>query len=164
MEQQGILDRLPKRLSNQGVEVYDENGQLFDNMRGSKSIMHEVRQFINENGGDYGMVEYYMGQQAGSSWSSGAQSLKHWLTTKMDIDETEVYWYDRAAARDAYERTIDRFGEDTYTNSWQAFHSFNYNMLQRTQFPGNYVEEGVVELIRTEAENVLRNNGLQEGC
>jgi SPP1 gp7 family putative phage head morphogenesis protein len=164
MEQQGIFDRLPKRLSNQGVEVYDENGVLFDNMRGSRSIMHEVRQFINDNGGDYGMVEYYMGQQAGSSWSNGAQSLKHWLTTKMDIDESQVYWYDRAAARNAYERTIERFGEDTYTNTWQAFHTFNYNMLQRTQFPGNYPEEGVVELIRTEAESILRNNGLKRGA
>jgi SPP1 gp7 family putative phage head morphogenesis protein len=164
MEQQGIFDRLPKRLSNQGVEVYDENGVLFDNMRGSRSIMHEVRQFINDNGGDYGMVEYYMGQQAGSSWSSGAESLKQWLTTKMDIDEPQVYWRDRAAAQQAYEKTIARFGEETYTNTWQAFHSFNYNMLQRTQFPGNYIEEGVVELIRTEAEGVLKYHGLKRGA
>jgi hypothetical protein len=164
MEQQGIFARLPERLSNQGVQVFDENGVLFDNMRGDRSIMYDVRQFINDNGGDYGMVQYYMGEQAGSSWSSGAESLKHWLTTKMDIDESQVYWRDRASARAAYERTIERFGEEKYNNTWQAFHSFNYNMLRRTQFPGNNLEQGVVQLIRTEADYVLRENGLKKGA
>jgi len=163
MEQSGIFERLPRRLSNQGVEVFDDDGLPFDHLRGSQSVMHDVRQFINSNGGDYGMAEYYMNEQAGSSWSGGSQALKHWLTTQMDVDESQVYWRGRSAARDAYEATVVRFGEETYSNTWQAFHSFNYNMLKRTEFAGNDIATGTVTLIRTESADVLRANGLKKG-
>lgn len=165
MEQAGIFDRLPRTLSNQGVHVFDEEGVPFDHLRGSQSVMHEVQRFINENGGDYGMVQHYMGNQAGSSWSESSQVLKHWISERMEIDDAQVYWQDdHDTAREEFNEVMKRFGAATYDNTWQAFHSFNYNMLKRTQFQGNDQAAGVVKLIRTESEYVLRRHGLTPGA
>ena len=165
MEQAGIFDRLPRTLSNQGVQVFDEEGTPFDHLRGSASVMHDVRQFINGNGGDYGMIQYYMGSQAGSSWSDGSQVLKHWISEQMEIDGAQVYWQNgHDAARREFDRVMERFGTTTYDNTWQAFHSFNYNMLKRTAFQGNDQAAGVVKLIRTESEYVMRGRGFKRGA
>lgn len=163
MEQDGLLDKLPRRLSNAGVQVYDENGTPFDSLRGGRSIMNDVEKFINGNGGDYGMVRHYMSNQAGSSWSTSSQALKHYISEAMNVDDSKVFWTDREMARRAFQDTVDRFGVDTYKNTWQSFHAFNYNMLKRTEFLGNDQATGIVRLIRTEPKGVLRAHKVKQG-
>lgn len=164
MEQDGLLDKLPRRLTNQGVQVYDENGAPFDHLRGGRSIMNDVEKFINGNGGDYGMVRYYMGGQASSSWSGSSQALKHFISEQMEVDDAKVFWWQgRDVARTFYNETVDRFGADKYRDTWQAFHAFNYNMLKRTEFAGNDQAAGMVRLIRTEPKKVLRTNKVKQG-
>jgi hypothetical protein len=167
LRQEGIVDRLPKRLSAEkggGVHLYDEQNELFDSFRGERNVMYDVRSLVEQEGGDWGMIEFYLGQQSGSSWSSGALAVKEHIARNMNIDEAAVYWHNmRSDATTNYDRTIGRFTQERSETSWTAFHAWNYNIVSQVEMPHNDLKNKTVRLIRTEDAAVMRQHGLKVG-
>lgn len=166
----GIVDRLPRKLDNRGVFVYDERGKEWDDLRadprgGGRSIMHELEAYLQANGGDYGAVRHWAEKQAGDSWSSGPQAAKYFLTSQRADDVEATFWWKqgRDEARRHYEAAIRVVGEERFRETWTAWHAFNYEFVRTVQFKHNNLRRGAIKLMRTESMDVMKLHNMSRG-
>jgi hypothetical protein len=103
--------------------------------------------------------------QAGSSWSPYSLSTKALFARQRDVPPDAHYWGDRhdpaaglARADAAYDAALNRLG-DTWLTTWQQQHAFTYSLLESVAFPKKNAKAGTVTLVRTEAADVLTDNG-----
>ncbi|MCB8942557.1 MAG: NUDIX domain-containing protein [Ardenticatenaceae bacterium] len=166
IRREGIIDQLPQRLTQKSkgsTTVYDENGREFDDLWGKDSIIQSVSAYINANGGNSGAIQYWMGQQAGSSWSEGAKAFKYWLVKQRGGDFNKFYWNGGvASAKQAYEQAVKVVGEDNYARTRLMWHAFVYESLRQMEFAGK-TADGTLQLVRTEPKAVMDMNKLNAG-
>ena len=160
----GVIDELPAKLTHRGVRVYDENGVEWDELRGANSVITSLSNYMGNNGGDYGMISYWMGQQAGSSWSSASQAAKYNIVNQRGVNPDNYYWHEGYdVAREHYKRTVTKLGETKYQTTWQMWHAFNYETMQNVRFTRNKIPQGYVEIVRTEGMGIMHHYGLSPG-
>lgn len=160
----GLIDGLPKKLTNSGVEVFDENGKRWDNYRGSDSIIGKLAGYMQRNGGDYERtIPYWAGQQAIDSWTNGAQAAKYFYAGQRNVDDAFWWKFGKDKASEAYEKAKSIIGADAYHETLTAWHAFNYEFMRNTAFKNNNLKKGVVKLIRTENIDVMGLNNMQKG-
>jgi SPP1 gp7 family putative phage head morphogenesis protein len=162
----GLIERLPRELRQQGKEstVVDENGRSFDHLRGAGSHMLALRDYINSNGGSYKSLQYWMQGQAGSSWSSNSRAYKWYLANQRTVPIDNYYWQDGLdASRSKFNLIVQKVGgESIFTANSQAWHAFNYELMNAIEF-NNRNDDGTVTLIRTEDLEVMQMYNLTPG-
>lgn len=42
------------------VHLYDEDGRLFDSLRGRGSLVAKMSEYMDEEGGSWGSIEHYL--------------------------------------------------------------------------------------------------------
>ena len=164
----GITDRLPEELkqkSSGSVAVVDENGKAFDHLRGKDSIIGDLKQYIDSQGGSYRSLEYWMSAQAGDSWSYNSQSLKWYLAQQRDVPMKNYWWKNGPDnSKELYESITQKAGgESVHNTSIQALHAFNYEMMRSVKFAKRDEKTETVKLMRTEADVVMSMNDLHVG-
>lgn len=150
------------------VHLYDEDGRLFDSLRGRGSLVAKMSEYMDEEGGSWGSIEHYLQEQARSSWSLGSAAVKGYLSTIMNFDESTVYWggegMNRARALDLLDRAYTRAGgKNKLETTWAAFHAFNYNLVQNVDLPNNDRAGGFIRIIRTEEKKIMYRYGMKHG-
>jgi SPP1 gp7 family putative phage head morphogenesis protein len=166
LRKSGLIAKLPKKLSNRGVMATDENGRLWDNLRGNgrTSIVGQLADYMSNTGGDHGIISYWAGAQAGSSWSSASMAIKHFMVTQRGGNYADFYWQGSVdAAKKQYDATIAKVGEAKYRESWTAWHAFNYEFMRNVDFKGNNRRAQTTKLIRTESRYVMGLHNLSPG-
>lgn len=177
LRQSGVTTQLPqslmpkkKRTSNifskfDPGKVYDENGKLFDSLRGyGARVPKTFNEYVQRNGGNNYLLSGWMQGQAGSSWSEQSQAFKYYIATRArGVQPDSFYWRDGVnQAKSAYDRVVAQYGQDVFEKSFQAYHAFTYELLQKTDFPGKN-SDGTVSLWRTENASVMKGYGLNKG-
>ena len=143
--------------------VYDENGREFDVLRGKDSHVEAWAAYCQANGGDPGIIRYWMSAQSGSSWSSASQALKYRIAKERGGNYDQYYWQQGVShARNEYEATIKKVGQEKYDKTWAMWHAWVYESLRHMEFDRK--NGGVVELVRTEGSGVMSGNGVKLGA
>lgn len=145
----------------------DENGKAFDNLRGSGSVVRDVKDFIQRIGGNFSIVERWAAQQGGDSWNGEPVAYKYWLANNAagGDPEKDYFWrfgYDQA--RKEYERQIRHTGAEVYAKTMRAYHAFVYEIISHMEFPNRDQTNRTVHLYRTENIDVMRQNKLKPGA
>lgn len=144
--------------------VVDEDGRLFDRLRGRNSLVSQLQDFVHSIGGDYNLITNWAKGQASSSWSHEAQAFKYHVTENwLDKPEENFWWMQgKNKSRSIYQDEI-RGREDVYDKTFQALHVFTQELLTKMDFP-NKNDDGTVSLFRTEDSKVTKGiNGLRPG-
>ncbi|MCA9936239.1 MAG: hypothetical protein KC415_20035, partial [Anaerolineales bacterium] len=165
IRRQGLIDAMPQKLKQPkagSTTVYDEHGQQFDKLRGKDSHVEAWAAYCKANGGDPAIIRYWMGQQAGSSWSGASKALKYRIALERGGKFDEYYWQGGVgAAKKQYEATIKKVGRDTYHKTWAMWHAWVYESLRHTEFSRK--KGGIVELVRTEGSDIMGTYGVKLG-
>lgn len=154
MDEAGVFDRFPKVLKRRGkVSVVDEDGILFDHLRGSGSAVSKLAEYVKANGGDYEAIHYYMSGQAGSSWSPASCAFKYNLLNSREMDWSKYYFrmgnpQEYLAAE--WKTFVAHYAsEDIVRESFTMQHVYYTNFCKRVKFPNNNVKKGVVVVGRS---------------
>lgn len=161
----GLVDRLPKELkavTDDLVFVYDEDGKPFDNLRGPGSHIADLAKYVDANGGDYELVTSWMEMQASDSWSGSSQSLKWFMANQRTIPVDNTFW---RFGLDTAEQKFGMFAtnQQTYSETFSAFHAFNYELLDKVDFSTKNPLNRTVQLLRTENKSIMEMYGLKVG-
>lgn len=161
----GIVEKLPKELTQAAGNVYpkDENGKLFDNLRGYGSIMQDVTNYMTRNGAVQKIIARWAGEQAGSSWSAAAQAIKEFWIRQRTVARDKHFWLSGEQAAENYTKLLKKYDEKTVTTTWQIQHALTYELLGKTQFRYNDRAARIVRLIRTESLDIMQKYGLKPG-
>jgi SPP1 gp7 family putative phage head morphogenesis protein len=171
LRKRGIVDNMPAKLKasrkrgSQGafggfdVEVKDENGKPFDNLRGSGSRMEDLHVAIRESGGDPKLLSDWMAAQAGDSWSAGSRAYKYYIATQGKNNPGDFFWKPSDTgqdgfqySKDCYERWVRQYGgPEKFKRTMDAYHAFTYELLMRTDMPNIDRKRQVARLVRTES-------------
>lgn len=170
----GLIDALPSKLQSrttrsrrndqEKVIMYDENGKVWDDLRGHNSMVERFSRYMSDNGGNYDMIGYWAGKQAGDSWKSAPQAYKYFLLQQRQLEADDFWWkFGVDEARQKYNEVINRFGEQTYRQTFTLWHAFNYEFVRNVEFTNNNRRRGLITLMRTEAKDVMEKNNLEVG-
>lgn len=163
MYKAGLIDALPKTMSNSGVIATDENGKRWDHLRGAGSIIEKLADYMRKNGGDYeNIIPDWAGQQAADSWTRGAQAGKYFYATKRPEPE-KLFWWKQGI--DKAKENYDQFKAKVvgFDETMTIWHAFNYEFMQNVDFKLNNKKKGVVKLMRTENSAVMRAYNMNKG-
>lgn len=145
----------------------DENGKAFDNLRGSGSVVGDIKDFINRSGGNFSIVERWAAQQGGDSWNGEPVAYKYWLANNAagGDPEKDYFWrFGYAKAKKEYESQIKHSGAEVYAKTMRAYHAFVYEVISHMEFPNRDEARRTVHLYRTENIDVMRQNKLKPGA
>lgn len=160
----GITTALPERLTHRGVYVKDQDGFDWDHLRGRDSVIQDVDTYMRELGGSWDTVAYWMGAQAGTSWSSASKIVKWHLTDQRTATKDRYLWLGgEDSAENLYNRALGRVGEQKFKVSYQVLHAFTYEMLHQVEFEHNLRDQSLVEVVRTESRDVMSRYGMKKG-
>ena len=162
----GITERFPKSLNmgDEDIEVLvDENGLEFDSLRGTNSITNDLIDYVNNAGGDMGIIDDWAADQSNDSWDVAPQALKHWMATNRDVPLSKHYWYEEEdTARELSQEAVETYGEETYRKTLAAQHAFTYLLLSKTEMP-NPVKNNKLQVYRTEELAVMYEYDIEVG-
>lgn len=184
MDYEGIFKKNPKRMKSTGgnvTKLEDENGVPWDNIRGEGSLSVEVKDYIENAGGDWDIISRWAEEQAGGSWYGRPQAMKYYTVKQKGGDFGSFYWRDGVGgAKEYYERMIgdiksliaSRTGISPTTSkaehildvTWEAWQAFNTQFLRRVAFKNNDQVGKVITLMRTEDIVVMRLNKVGKGA
>lgn len=170
----GIAARMPAEMKPAqagDVTPRDENGKDWDHLRGSGSLVEDLKRYVEGLGGNYKTISKWAGSQAGSSWSIMPTAIKAWIADQRSVPDSEYYWHvDRAKCSDEL-RKMEEFlgggaagraaGAQKLRDTFVALHAFTLEYLEKASFPGKSADGRTARLIRTESSVVL--GGLQPG-
>lgn len=164
--QKELLDVLPKKMINipgkyDKTKLVDENGKLFDNFRDidENSIQVKIEKYIDRIG-DFDIIKTWAREQSGGSWTKQPVGYKYFLYSQArDINFKSFYWgeFSENKAKSKYKSTLNELNvnQETYRQSFTAFHAFNYLIVSRVDLPNNLKNKKSIRLLRTEAEEVM---------
>lgn len=165
----GVPERFPTRLDHSGVEIFDQAGKPFDDLRGAQSIMYEVEKYVKAQGGSMAPIYDWMNAQASTSWSPQSQAYKYFLAQNRG-QSADYFWLDGhdptgrlveglpgaiKSSQKNYNAAVGRWGDSSYRESFTAWHAFNYEFVRSVPFENNNLKKGVITLMRTESETVI---------
>lgn len=167
LRQAGVVGRMPKRLDRKGggVELYDEEGRRWDALRNAaglerkRTVVDELADYVDANGGSYRSFEIWAERQSGSSWAKNPTAHKWVIARGREVPVDRYYWHHGAdEARAAFQEIAKKAGgEDVLYQTVRATHAYQIEFLRAVEFPNNDRRRGLVKLIRTEAESVMRD-------
>ena len=158
----GVMDTLSKKLKGPGVNLVDENGKEFDNIRGSDGVGQKIATYVNSNGGDYGDISKWKSYQSGSTFASYPTTYRYFMASnRNDVDN--VYWGENQNEEKAKAKALfDKYATDKYRNSMTANHAAEFEMLDRLDLP-NKNPNGTIAVKRTLHHKVVSQNDLKAG-
>jgi SPP1 gp7 family putative phage head morphogenesis protein len=160
--------------------VRDEDGKLWDDLRGKDGIMRRYFDHLDtvaEGNKKYSeeLAQIHMKwaeDQAESSWDPRAQGMKAWLTNKRGADDSNIWWRDgkRDAERhleefieelpDPKEYGISKTKEQLFDETMSSFHAMNYDVLKKADLPTKSADNSKLLVVRTEDSSVLRRQDM----
>lgn len=173
LRDQGIVEKFPKLLAKKGRDaaLKDENGVPWDNLRkqpGQKdpSLSDQLYSYLDKSTtGNARIVTGMMNSQAGDSWSREAAAVKMMIANERG--NIDAYWWKRGVdgAERAYSETLSSYNvkPEQYRDSIAGLHAFNYELMRNVDFVHNDRKSGAVTVMRTEARDVMKLNGLKVG-
>lgn len=189
MHDAGLRQRLPQSLKKgrSSSFVVDENGIDFDRIRGEGGSTRFVQQYIDENGGDFGLIREWFDAQGDSSWRATPRAVKYLMyTERKGLDKSSVYWGQGhmpniKTADEGFERARVAFnnlvestarthnvskdeGELIVRRSFRMFSAYQQQRLRLVNIPGNDIENKTIRLFRKENRAILEANGLSKGA
>jgi SPP1 gp7 family putative phage head morphogenesis protein len=169
-----IVDKLPVALesrfdpSDQWV-VRDDQGALWDALRRTgrrKSVVEELATVMADNGGDHTVIEHWAISQSGGSWSLQSQAAKLWYARQRTdlVLEDDLFWQNGVKGAEHNLRSQYNYvGQDKYETTLSLWHAFNYELMTKTDFPGNDRAAGTVRLFRSEEKKIMTDAGFTIG-
>jgi SPP1 gp7 family putative phage head morphogenesis protein len=176
LRKQGISQKLPESLAAQklpvqpkdirkphySVEMKDQNGKLFDSLRGQNSTYGDFFNYMRNTGGNVELLNEWMGQQAGDSWNNLPQAYKYYVATTGKNKTDEYYWKNGVQnAKEKYTQVVNKYGVETFQKTFEAYHAFTLEMLMHTDMPNIDRKEGTITVWRTECNEAM--NGASVG-
>lgn len=175
----GVMDRIPKQLKARGNSLVDEHGKAFGSFRGSDSVVHQLKQYVEANGGKWSSIEAWAGDQAGDSWNTAPRAFKY-LMAKERGEYQRYYWHPDPrfsglsgveASEKAFDKVIAAVMRDNNVGreeaiqvmrqTWTSLHAFTYHMLRTMKIPNVDLKRGLIKLKRTERLSNLRHYNIQ---
>ncbi len=171
----GIADRFPKTLTNEGppnsydsTSLKDENGKPFDTLRGDSGLARkDFADYITARGGQPVAISSIFGAQAADSWQGTAKALKWFMSEQRNVPDSAFWWKSSRNSAKAQFASLARIASgstESVGRTLTAWHAFQYEFLRRTDFRHNDRARGMVQLLRTENEVVMRMNRLARGA
>lgn len=158
-----------------GYLMVDENGALYDHLRGHGSVSDAMMKFIDKSGGNRSVLFEWASGQAGSSTSPVSLAYKLHLEQSRATPAEGVFWPDvypfaastqkrgRAAAQEALDAQRQKHGTEIYRKTHLMWHAFVYETLANIEMPNTDRRKQTVDLIRTESDGVIQRSGIQPG-
>jgi hypothetical protein len=153
----GLIDNFPKKLTVKNYTLYDEHGMVWDHLRGRDSVMHDLQRYMEENGGNYSVVQHYLSRQGGSSWNGSPLAVKYHIASQRGAPMGNYYWRGNSleSVRDTYNKALNAVGgKEMFDNSYTAWHAFNYELVRNVKMPNNDLARGFIRIARTESQSV----------
>lgn len=154
--------------NNWDVALRDENGKLFDKLRGDNSLTNDIYSLIDKNGGNRRVIEDWLSDQAGNSWNDKVRAVKYWLAQARGGNFDDYWWGEgrHFSSRDqgikecrlAYEASCAKYGPEVFDRTLRMYHAFTYEYLSKAELPNKSVDGHRIKLIRTESSALV--NGI----
>lgn len=164
--------------------VVDEKGKPWDDLRGREGIMSKYEKFIQDtiapSASDSLKAQLsevhanWAGSQASDSWNREAQGIKHWIAKSRKESGAQHWWREgEDTARRHYREFLNKSiksdpggglsKEEAFDRTMQAFHAFNYEMMNKANMPTKSKDGRFITLIRTEnSGQVLSRYGMEK--
>jgi hypothetical protein len=164
----GISAKMPSKLTQTyagGVEVKDQDGNLWDHLRGHDSLVGKLHRYIEGAGGHARALSDYCSDQQCSSWSKKPLGLKALLASERSAPTSSYYWKPSRKAADAALEDWAKAsgGLQKIREAVAAQHAFTSELLNKVDFAAKDSKTGAVRLIRTESKDVMKEAGLTRG-
>ncbi len=169
----GLSERMPTSMERREVDsgdaldkvqVFDQDGKLWDHLRGKGSLAEEFDSYITGLGGDPGILSHWKSQQGGDSWNAGPQAARWFIASERTLDVGDYWWKEGTQTAEAnYTKAMARVGADAYRTSMIAHHAYTREMLAKAHFE-NKTPDGMIQLVRTENRDVMQLNKLKVGA
>jgi len=167
VQSSGIMDTASKQLRYDGplgrrawIELVDENGKEFDDLRGDNGIYAKfLSELGNRTDGKSDMfIQHWAQAQAGSSWSAESRYVK----AMIERSRPGQYYSRRVASAADADMAIlrARVSEDTVLDATAALNALSYETLRRVEVGNRPAGKHLLRLIRTESKDVLDTYGL----
>jgi SPP1 gp7 family putative phage head morphogenesis protein len=165
----GISKSMPKRLgdvsiegmASRNVELNDENGKLFDNLRDHGGITDRYRKYLEKEGkGDFQDFYNYAIGQGGSSKSKESNVLKMFMQSMQPgTDFTNTYSSHKSVNKAKFIRETGMSEADykKYANTMTSMHALTSELLRNTDMLGNNRAQGFISVYRTETEEAFKD-------
>lgn len=157
-----IAPKLPAKLKRRGTTLIDEQGRIWDHLRGDDSVIYDLEDYMRNNGGDFRIIRHWSDAQGGSSWSSESLAAKLQFSESRSGDDVQrYYWGSRDAlpeARDSLANVKGRYGSGVYERTLQQWHAFNYEFLKQVDFTNNVRNKNLLRIMRTERLDIILRN------
>jgi hypothetical protein len=173
----GITDKLPDSLAQKSndsdnyefTKMIDKNGKEFDDLRGTNSIVKDLDNYMKDSGGNYYIINDWMGGQAGYSWSSASQAVKYFMSNQRNVPKDSFWWGPNNTSNPPHQNSendyniaVTAHGKEKFGDTLTMYHAFTYELLSKTDIP-NKNKDGTLDLIRTEDKYVTDSYGLKPG-
>ena len=147
------------------VELYDEKGKQWDDLRGSASAVHKFEAILARNGLKQEILADYASDQSGDSWLGRCVAAKYAIATSRSTPMSSYYWKTgTATAKVEFAHQAKRAGsERAYRDTLAAQHALTYEFLQTTPIPESNSKKRTINLMRTENPEVVSLYGLEPG-
>ena len=132
-------------------KLEDENGNLFDKLRGSDSLVKDWGDYVKSIGGDPQMIHDFAKSQGVGSWFKTSLAYKLWFARQQNYPEDSYLWINgsKTNAENSLAEIRAKWGEDAINKTMTAFHAFTYEQLQRYDMPNNNRQNGTIGMIRS---------------
>ncbi len=175
MRQEGILDKLPKKLkplsaTSTQYMMLDENGKAFDGLRDQNGLIVAMRDYAAKRAGLTPSLAETVGtewadSQASDSWMEHAVRYKTWLAEKKYTSSVSSDTFDyrnRVRESEGWRKTVENLSEAGSDidaarahQALLAYHTFAQVLLERTELHLVDSTRKAVRLIRTESEDAM---------
>lgn len=184
----GIKSQVPKllkaRSTNEWTTMVDENGKLWDHIRGSDSLGSKwLEALCKKEGIDSSSARSLVGRwsssQAGNSWNQEAQQFKAWIVTRT-VDKSKLgpdafFWKSNRAQNLAglsnaeyAKRIMADMAKSQGMTVEQAdkvltgWHAYVQTLLENTEMQNVDLAAGTARVFRTESRDVTSIHGLKD--
>lgn len=163
-----ILEKVADKLeikgnAEEGILIDPKTGKLFNDLRGTNSVVDKLVEYIKSIGGDYALVQDYLDDQKGDSWNFLPQVFKFHIAKLRTLSEGAYYWRDTfKVAENKYNNYMLTGDKDKFEKTFCACHAFTTEMLNKMDLPGKDNKEQTIKIYRTESRVVLEEMECQK--
>jgi len=129
------------------------------------SLVQQLADYAQANGGDLRAVKRWKKAQGGSSWNEDAQAKKAWVARHLNLAAAKVYWHKPATSAVQCLKAMEAdLGKEAVDVGFTVHHAFMQELLASSEVRHNDRQRRVMRLVRTEQKAALNSYGILPGA